>query len=48
MTIPLATKITLYGALNVRYFWEKGVLSSLQGTHLVVTLTIPIPSLKLE
>jgi hypothetical protein len=47
VTVPLATKRSLYGFLNFRYFWETGARSSLQGNTLVITLSFPVPSIPL-
>ena len=46
-TLPLATKKTLYGFVNARYFWEFGAESTLEGNTFVLTLTFPIPSVPL-
>lgn len=48
ITIPIATKSKLYGFVNVRYFWETGVRSTAQGQNLVVTISLPIPSISLK
>jgi hypothetical protein len=48
LTLPLATKKTLFGFLNLRYFWESGARTSLQGNTLVATVTFPIPSVALQ
>ena len=48
VTVPIATKKKLYGFLNARYFWEFGAESALEGESLVVTLTLPIPSVPLQ
>jgi hypothetical protein len=48
LTVPLATKKALYGFLNLRYFWESGARSSLQGNTFVATLSFPIPSIPLQ
>jgi hypothetical protein len=48
LTLPLATKKTLFGFLNLRYFWESGARTSLQGNTFVATLTFPIPSIALQ
>jgi hypothetical protein len=48
LTVPLATKKALYGFLNLRYFWEFGARSSLQGNTFVATLSFPIPSIPLQ
>jgi hypothetical protein len=48
LMIPLATKSTLFGFLNLRYFWETGARSSLQGNTFVATVSFPIPSIPLQ
>ena len=48
LTVPLATKKTLYGFLNLRYFWETGARSSLQGNTFVATMSFPIPFIPLQ
>jgi len=48
VTLPLATKQTLFGFLNLRYLWETGARSSLQGNTFVVTLTFPLPGIPLQ
>jgi len=48
LTLPLATKKALFGFLNLRYFWETGARTSLQGNTFVATLTFPIPSVALQ
>ena len=48
LTLPLASKKTLFGFLNLRYFWETGARTSLQGNTFVATLTFPIPSIPLQ
>jgi len=44
----LATRRTLFGFLNLRYIWETGARSSLQGNTFVVTLTFPLPGIPLQ
>ena len=48
VTIPLASKSTLYGFLNLRYFWESGARSTLEGNTFVVTFSFPVPSIPLK
>ena len=48
VTLPLASKSKLYGFANLRYFWESGAKSTLEGETLLVTLTFPIPSIPLQ
>ncbi len=45
VTLPLASKSTVYGFLNLRYFWESGAESTLEGEAFVMTLTLPLPSI---
>jgi hypothetical protein len=47
VTLPVATKKKLYALVNVRYFWETGARTKTQGQTLLITATIPIPSVKL-
>ena len=48
MTLPVATKSTLYALVNIRYFRETGAKLKTEGETLVLTATFPIPSLKLN
>ena len=48
VTLPLASKSKLYGFANLRYFWETGAKSTLEGETLLLTLTFPIPSIPLQ
>ncbi len=48
ITIPIASKSKLYGFFNARYLWESGVRTSVEGESLVLTLTVPIPSVPLQ
>jgi hypothetical protein len=48
VTIPIATKKKLYGFINVRYFWEFGARTTLEGNAFVLTATFPIPSVPLQ
>jgi hypothetical protein len=48
ITLPLATTQTLWGFLNLRYFWETGARSALQGNTFVVTLAFPLPGIPLQ
>ncbi len=47
MTLPLASESKLYGFVNLRYFWETGAKSTLEGDTLLLTFTLPIPSIPL-
>ena len=48
VTLPIASKSKLYALVNMRYLWEMGARTKTQGTGLVVTATIPVPSVKLK
>ncbi len=48
LTLPLASKKTLYGFLTARYLWEFGTRSTLEGNTFVLALTFPIPSVPLQ
>ena len=48
LTVPLASKKTLFGFLNLRYLWETGARTSLQGNTFVATVTFPLPSIPLQ
>jgi hypothetical protein len=47
VTLPLASKSKLYGFANLRYFWETDAKSTLEGETLLLTITLPIPSIPL-
>ena len=48
VSIPLATKKKLYGFLTLRYIWETGARTMLEGEVFMVTLAFPIPSIPLQ
>jgi hypothetical protein len=48
VTLPIATRSKLFALVNIRYLWETGARVKTQGETLVVTATIPIPSVKLK
>jgi hypothetical protein len=48
VTIPLASKSTLYGLVTIRYLWETGARLKTEGQTLVVSATFPVPSVKLK
>ena len=48
VSIPLASKKKLYGFLNLRYMWETGARTMLEGNAFMVTLSFPIPSVSLQ
>ena len=47
LTLPIATSKTLIGFVNLRYFWELGARSTLEGNTFTFTLNFPIPSISL-
>jgi len=48
LTIAIATTKKLYGFINLRYLWEFGAHSTLEGETFVLTATFPIPSVPLQ
>jgi hypothetical protein len=48
VTLPIATKTKLISLVNVRYFWDLGARTTLEGRTLVITATFPIPSVPLN
>lgn len=48
INLPLASKTKLYGFANLRYFWETGSRSTLEGDTLLLTFSFPIPSIPLQ
>ena len=48
ITIPLASKSKLYGFLNLRYFWETGARTTLEGDTFLITFSFPVPSIPLQ
>ena len=48
VTIPVASKSKLYGFLNLRYFWETGARTTLEGNTFLATFTLPVPSISLQ
>jgi hypothetical protein len=48
ITIPLASKKKLYGFLNLRYLWESGARTSLEGNTFLITFSFPVPSIPLQ
>jgi hypothetical protein len=48
VTLPIASKSKLFALVNVRYLWETGARVKTEGGALVVTATLPIPSMKLK
>ena len=47
VTLPLASKSTLFALLNIRYLWEMTARTKTEGQSLVVMATFPVPSVKL-
>ena len=47
IAIPLASRKKLFGFLNLRYFWETGARTTLEGNTLLATFTFPVPSIPL-
>ena len=48
VTLPIASRSTLFALVNVRYFWETGARVKTEGQTLVITATFPVPSVKLN
>ena len=48
ITLPVATKKKLFALVNIRYLWEMGARTKTQGQSLIVTVTFPVPSVKLN
>lgn len=47
-TLPIASKKALYGFLTLRYLWETGARSALEGNTFVAQFTFPVPSIPLQ
>jgi hypothetical protein len=47
LTLPIATKKKLIGFVNLRYFWEFGARTTLEGNTFTFTMNFPIPSISL-
>jgi hypothetical protein len=47
-TLPIASKQALYGFLTLRYLWETGARSALEGNTFVAQFTFPVPSIPLQ
>jgi len=47
-TFPIASKKTLYGFLTLRYIWETGGRSTLEGNTFVAQFSFPVPSIPLH
>jgi hypothetical protein len=48
VTLPIASKSTLFALVNIRYMWETGAQLKTKGNSLLVTATFPVPSVKLS
>lgn len=48
LTVPIASKEKLYALLNVRYFWESGARTMVEGSTLLITASLPLPSIPLN
>jgi hypothetical protein len=48
LSLPIATKKKLIALLNLRYLWESGARSTLEGDTFVLTATFPVPSVPLQ
>jgi hypothetical protein len=48
IVLPIASKKTLYGFLSLRYLWETGARSTLEGNTFVALFAIPVPSIPLQ
>ena len=48
VTLPLASKSTLYGFLTLRYIWETGARTTLEGNTFLAVFSFPVPSIPLQ
>ena len=48
ITLPPMTKRSIFSFFNLRYFWETGNRSTVEGQTLVASLTFPIPSAPID
>jgi len=48
VSFPLASKKKLYGFLDLRYLWETGARTTLEGNTFVATFSFPVPSIALQ
>lgn len=48
ISFPLASKKKLYGFLDLRYLWETGARTTLEGNTFVATFSFPVPSISLQ
>ena len=47
VAVPIAVKSTLIAFVNLRYFWETGAEAKTEGQSLVISVTFPVPSIKI-
>ena len=48
VTVPIASKTKLFALVNGRYFWETGARTTVEGSTLLITMTVPIPSVSIQ
>jgi len=48
VNVAFASETKLIGTLSLRYFWETGVYTNVQGSTFVATATFPLPSMPLQ
>ncbi len=48
VVLPIASTKNLYGFLTLRYLWETGARSTLEGNTFVALFAIPVPSIPLQ
>jgi hypothetical protein len=48
VTIPIATKSRLLALVNARYLWEAGARLKTEGSSLLLTATVPVPSIPIS
>jgi hypothetical protein len=46
VTIPIASRSRLLALVNARYLWETGARIKTQGQSLLITATVPVPSIR--
>jgi hypothetical protein len=48
VTLPLASGSRLFALFNIRYMWETGAHVKTEGQNLLMTATVPIPSVRIK
>ena len=48
ITLPVASKSTLFALVTIRYEWEVAAKTKTQGQTLMVFATFPLPSVKIQ